>query len=76
MPAAKFAYKYNRLFLATDPFALDMVTHNLLVAKRKSMNIQVNEHPRYTEYLRYAQQLGLGVADKAKIKHLWFRMKS
>jgi len=69
-PAAKFAYKYNRLFFATDPFAMDMVSHDLLVAKRKSMNIQVNEHPRYTEYLRYAQRLGLGVADTEKIEHL------
>lgn len=69
-PAAKFTYKYNRLFLATDPFALDMISHNLLVAKRKSMNIQVNEHPRFTEYLRYAQRLGLGVADIEKIEHL------
>lgn len=68
--AAKFAYKYNRLFFSTDPFAMDMIAHNLLVTKRKSMNIEVNEHPRYTEYLRYAQRLGLGVADTEKIKHL------
>lgn len=70
MPAAKFAYPYNRLFFATDPFALDMICHQLLVTKRKEMGINVNEHPRYTEYLRYAQELGLGIADPGKIKHL------
>lgn len=69
-PAAQFTYGYNRLFFATDPFALDFTCHNLLLKKRKEMGVKVNEHPRYTEYLRYAQKLGLGVADPAKIEHL------
>ncbi len=68
-PEAKFTYLYNRLFFATDPFALDMVCHRLIVEKRKSMGIQVNEHPRFTEYLRYAQKLGLGVVDD-RIQHI------
>ena len=70
MPAAKFSYFYNSLFLATDPFALDMTCHNILVEKRKSMTIKTSEHPIYTEYLRYGQQLGLGIADPQKIKHI------
>ncbi len=70
MPAAKFTYLYNRLFFATDPFALDMICHRLLVEKRKAMAIRVNEHPIYTEYLRYAERLGLGVANPDKITHL------
>jgi hypothetical protein len=70
MPAAKFAYSYNRLFFAGDPFALDMICHQLIVKKRKEVGIKVNEHPRYTEYLRYAQRLGLGIADPEKIEHL------
>jgi len=70
MPAAQFTYLYNNLFFATDPFALDMTCHRILVEKRKEMNITVNEHPRYTEYLRYAQRLGLGVADPDKINHI------
>ena len=64
---AKFIYPLNTLFFATDPFALDMVCHNRIVEKRKSMNVAVNENPRFTEYLRYAERLGLGVADPAKI---------
>ena len=67
---AKFTYVDNRIYLATDPFALDMVCHDLLVAKRKAMGVTVNENPRFTEYLRYAEKLGLGVADPAKIKHV------
>ena len=67
---AKFIFNYNRLFLATDPFALDMICHQLMVKKRKEKKVKVNEHPRYTEYLRYAERLGLGVANPEKIKHL------
>jgi len=67
---AKFAYWLNTLFLATDPFALDMVCHQAIVAKRKDMGIKVNEHPRYTEYLRYAERLGLGVVEPGKIQHV------
>ena len=70
MPAAKFTWQYDRLFMATDPFALDLVCHDLLVEKRKAMKVKVNEHPKYTEYLRYGEKLGLGVADPDKIKHL------
>lgn len=67
---ANFTYWYNRLFFATDPFALDMVCHNLLLEKRKAMNVNVNEHPRFTDYLRYAERLGLGIVDPKKINHL------
>jgi hypothetical protein len=67
---AKFIYDLGALFVGTDPFALDFVCHNLLVQKRKEMGIQVNEHPRFTEYLRYAEKLGLGIADPAKIAHV------
>lgn len=69
-PEAKFTYLYNTLFFATDPFALDLVCHNILVDKRKAMGVRVNEHPRFTEYFRYAQKLGLGIADPALIAHV------
>ncbi len=70
MPAAQFAYDYGALFFATDPFALDAVCHRLLVDKRKEMNVKVNEHPRYTEYLHLAEQYGLGVASLDRINHM------
>jgi hypothetical protein len=69
-PVARFAFPFQRLFMATDPFALDMTCHRLLVQKRKEMNVRVNEHPRYSEYLLYGQKLGLGIADPEKINHV------
>jgi len=63
----KFVYANHSLYFATDPFALDMLCHRELVAKRKEMGIAVNEHPRFTEYLVYAEKLGLGVTDPARI---------
>ena len=70
MPNAKFTYLFNTLFFATDPFASDMICHQIMVKKRKSMNVKVNEHPRFTEYLHYAERLGLGIANTEKIKHI------
>jgi len=67
---AAFAYVDNRLYFATDPFAMDTVCHNRLVAKRKEMEVTVNEHPRFTEYLRYAERLGLGVVDPDRVDHV------
>ncbi|MBU4404135.1 MAG: DUF362 domain-containing protein [Acidobacteria bacterium] len=69
-PLAQATWFLNTLFFASDPFALDMTCHNLLLQKRKEMNVKVNEHPMYSEYLRYAQRLGLGIADPAKINFL------
>jgi hypothetical protein len=66
----QFLYRNASLYFATDPFALDMVCHRQLVAKRKAMGVTVNEHPRFTEYLHYGQSLGLGVADPARIAHV------
>ncbi len=67
---AKFAYWLNTLYFATDAFALDMVCHKAIVAKRKSMGVKVNEHPMYTDYLQYAEKLGIGVTDPAKMQHI------
>ncbi len=67
-PNANFIYDHKTLYFATDAFALDKTCHDLLVAKRKEMGVEVNEHPRYSEYLNYGERLGLGIADTAKIK--------
>jgi hypothetical protein len=68
MMNAQFVYPNWSLYFATDPFALDMTCHRELLAKRKEMGIQVNEHPSFTDYLRQGEKLGLGVADVGKIK--------
>jgi hypothetical protein len=64
----QFSFPNHSLYFATDPFALDRICHDQIVAKRKAMGVKVNDHPRFTDYLDYAQKLGLGVADPAKIK--------
>jgi hypothetical protein len=66
---AQFVYDNHSLYFATDPFALDMMCHEELTAKRKEKGATVNDNPRFTEYLRYAETLGLGVvgADKMKV---------
>lgn len=69
-PNANFIYNHNTLYAATDPFALDSVCQVQMAGKRKSMGIRVNEHPRFTEYLRYAERLNLGVADPGRIDHI------
>lgn len=60
----------DAIIFASDPFALDMVCHKLMVKKRKKMNLNVNEHPRFTEYLHYSQRLGLGITDPKEINHI------
>jgi len=64
----KFCYPNCALYIATDPFAADMVCHRELVAKRKAMGVTVNDHPRFTEYLHYAEKLGLGVVSAEKLR--------
>lgn len=64
----KFVYPYHSLFFATDPFALDSVGQRQITEKRKAMGVKVSDAPRFTEYLRQAEKLGLGVADPEKVK--------
>jgi hypothetical protein len=67
---AQFVYANHSLYFATDPFALDMICHRQLVAKRKEMGVAVNENPRFTDYLHYAERLGLGIANPEKIDYV------
>jgi len=67
---AQFVYANHSLYFATDPFALDMVCHRQITAKRKEMGIAVNESPRFTEYLYYAEKLKLGVVTPEKIDYV------
>jgi len=64
---AQFVYPNHSLYFATDPFALDMFCHQELMAKRAAMGVAVNDNPRFTEYLHYAEELGLGVVNADKM---------
>ena len=66
--AEKFVYPNRALYFATDPFALDLVCHREIVAKRKAEKVAVNEHPRFTDYLFYAERLGIGAVSEGKLK--------
>lgn len=65
---AQFVYANHALYFGTDPFAMDMVCHRELVDKRRQMGITVNEHPRFTDYLYYAEQLGLGAVSEGALR--------
>jgi hypothetical protein len=65
---AQFVYPNCALYFGTDPFALDMACHREIVQKRKEMEVRVNEHPRFTDYLHYAERLNMGIADIDKIE--------
>jgi hypothetical protein len=67
---AQFVYDNHSLYFGTDPFALDMICHRQLLAKRKEMGVAINENPRFTDYLYYAERLGLGVATPEKIQYV------
>lgn len=70
MANAKYVYPANKIFFATDPFAQDWIGYKEILAKRKTdPSIKINDSPRYTEYLRTAQKLGLGVTDPDKVDH-------
>lgn len=65
---AQFVYPNHSLYFATDAFALDTMCHHEMVAKRREMGVTVNESPKITEYLRYAEELKLGVGSMDKIQ--------
>ncbi len=64
---AQFVYDNHSLYFATDPFALDMACHQELAAKRAEQGVKAGDNPRYTEYLRYAETLGIGVVAPDKL---------
>jgi hypothetical protein len=49
---------------------VDAVCHREMVAERKKQGVRVNENPVYTEYLRYAQKLGLGITTAESIQYV------
>lgn len=70
MANEQFMWEHRRLYLATDPFALDAACQQIMAAKRRDMGIATVDHPRYTDYLLEGERLGLGVGDPRKISFL------
>jgi hypothetical protein len=64
----QFVVPHHTLYFATDPFALDAACQREITAMRTARGIVPSDSPRYTEYLTYAEQLGLGVVDPARVR--------
>jgi hypothetical protein len=65
---AQFAFANHSLYFATDPFALDRIGHDEVLAKRKEMKVKISNNPAYTSYFEAAERLGIGVGSRDKIE--------
>jgi hypothetical protein len=66
----KYVYVANKLLFATDPFAQDYIGYLEMLKMRKAdESVKVNDSPRYIEYIKYAEKLGIGVANPDKVEH-------
>jgi uncharacterized protein (DUF362 family) len=64
----KFIYDANVMLFGTDPVAVDAGAHDFIVAERMKRGVQQLESRKMSEFLYIAEALGLGVADRGKIK--------
>ncbi len=69
-PAAnpQFICQYNLLLGGTDPVAVDRVALNIVTRKRIEMKLQKEEAPSAANFLKRAEELGLGVSDNNRIE--------
>lgn len=68
-PAAnpQFICQYKTLMVGTDPVAVDRIAFDVVTAKRIEEGIQTEEKVIGLKYLNMAQELKLGIANKADI---------
>jgi uncharacterized protein (DUF362 family) len=64
----KFVWDANIMLFGTDPVAVDAVAHDCIVKERMARGVQQLESKRESEFIYIAEGLGLGVADRGKIK--------
>jgi uncharacterized protein (DUF362 family) len=64
----KFVWDANIMLFGTDPVAVDAVAHDFIVKERMARGVQQLESKKQSEFLGIAEGLGLGVADRGKIK--------
>ncbi|MDP2423729.1 MAG: DUF362 domain-containing protein [Bacteroidales bacterium] len=63
----QFICNYNTLLLGTDPVAVDRIGYDMILAKRIAEGVQQEDVPRSRRFMEYAQELGLGIADREAI---------
>jgi uncharacterized protein (DUF362 family) len=68
-PAAnpQFICQYNLLLVGSDPVAVDRVGLNIVSQKRIDMKLQKEESPVASQFLKRAEELGLGIGDNSRI---------
>jgi uncharacterized protein (DUF362 family) len=60
---------HEAVYASTDPVALDALGWEIIEEARKGFNLKtLTEEKRAPSYIRAAADLGLGIADRAKIK--------
>jgi len=64
----KFIYDANVLLFGSDPVAVDAVAHDIIVKERMARGTQQVDAGGRSGFLELAEGLGLGVADRGKIK--------
>jgi uncharacterized protein (DUF362 family) len=65
---ARFIWDANLMFFGTDPVAMDMIGHEFIVQERVKRGVQQLGDKKRPAYLDIAAELGLGVAQRDKIK--------
>lgn len=70
-PAAdpKYITDYKVLLFGTDPVAVDRIGYDIVLKKRLEMDVQKQESPRGTAFLKLAEEYKLGIAEPASIIH-------
>jgi hypothetical protein len=63
----KYTWDANRLFVGTDPVAVDLATLDFITGVRIARGVQAIEDPKNRVYLDIAARLGLGVADRSRL---------
>jgi uncharacterized protein (DUF362 family) len=64
----KFIYDSNVFLFGTDPVAVDAVAHDIIVKERMARGTQQVDAGGRSAFLGIAEGLGLGVADRGKIR--------
>lgn len=77
-PAAnpQFICQYKTLLVGTDPVAVDRVCHDIIINKRIEEGVQKEDRANSRTFMDLAQDLKLGVADKAKIELVQLKVES
>lgn len=63
----QFFCNYHTIIAGSDPVAVDRIGYDIVLAKRIAEGLQKEGTPAALEFMRQAEQLSLGVADRDRI---------